>query len=282
MSVWVCVPSKRPPAEVEKWAQAWTRQGYHIAVWIDVQTRDEHQRYSDWLWNIVSKEGAQPHNTLVISDQGYPGYAKATNALIRDRLEVPNARWFVIGGDDVFPDTTKRADEIAQECEQYFVGLHAGRDLVQHGKYRARDEAERLGTFGVMQPTGDRWGDSEQSRDQYGENRGAYIDRIAGSAWIGREFALRINGGNGPLWPEYFHMFPDEELQCVAEKLGVFWQRPDLTQIHQHWARGDNRTRAEHMPAFLTEANSPEHWDTYKRLFESRKAAGFPGHEVRV
>jgi len=124
-----------------------------------------------------------------------------------------------------------------------------------------------------MQPTGDRWAEG-----QWGFQN-APIDRVAGSAWIGREFALRAYGGDGPLWPEYRHMFPDEELQCVAEKLGVFWQRRDLTQFHNHWGRNGN---AADMPTFLAEANSREHWDKYKALFEARKAAGFPGHEVKT
>lgn len=245
MSVWVCVPSKRPPAEVKKWAQAWRDMGYRIALW---------RESMDLPYGIVDYLRAEPE---------YPGYAAATNRLIADVPQV-NAQWAVIGGDDVFPDTTKRADEIAAECEGYFRNKHTSVDLR---------------TFGVMQPTGDRWHEGR------GGFKNAPIDRVAGSAWIGREFALRTYGGNGPLWPGYFHNFVDEELQCVAEKLGVFWQRRDLTQKHLNWARGETDQElvdAERIPEFLTRANSPEEWDAAKRMFNERKQRGFPGHEVKA
>lgn len=274
-SVWVTVPSKRPPEHLAKWAAAWRGQGYSIAVWRDSPLGID-LSIADW-W-----DGCIP----------YPGYSVATNRLIQHVIKDRGAQWCIIGGDDVYPDPDHTADEIAAQCEAHFGG-----------------------TFGVLQCTGDRWGDDERSRDQYGADRGAYIDRIAGSAWIGREFAQRVYQGRGPIWPEFWHMFGDEHLQCVAEKLGVFWQRRDLTQRHEHWARGDGRTRDD-MPEFLSKANSPEHWqeskaiferlkaggfaeaadlltvpsvlpsgaehwDKFKILFEERKAAGFPGHEPK-
>ena len=203
---------------------------------------------------------------ILIIGTEYQGYAKTTNRLIWDVMQRPDTRFAVIGGDDVFPDVTKRADEIAQECEQWYGTLT--REVDFPGDFPGP-------TFGVMQPTGDRWGDKQ----------GPYIERVAGSAWIGREFALRAYGGNGPLWPEYQHMYADEELQLVAQKLGVFWQRPDLTQIHQHWGRpreGETMGLSERMPDFLKEANSGAHWKKYRAIFEARKAAGFPGHEVKA
>jgi hypothetical protein len=249
-SVWVTVPSKRPAAEVEKWAQAWRDMGYMVAIAVDPGESSTLYRFVDVVLTHIA---------------GYPGYARATNALIHYVNAHWLGRWFVIGGDDVFPDTTKRADEIAQECEQHFHMVHSHLP----SEYRPGD------TFGCMQCTGDTWGDKQ----------GPYIERVAGSAWIGREFALRAYGGNGPLWPEYFHMYPDEELQLVAQKLGVFWQRPDLTQIHQHWGRpkeGETMGHSHNMPKFLKRANSDKEWDAAKKLFETRKAAGFPGHEVKA
>jgi len=127
-----------------------------------------------------------------------------------------------------------------------------------------------------MQPTGDRWGEGQ------GGFADAPIDRVADSPWISREFARRMYGGTGPYWHEYRHQFVDEELQNVALKLGVFWQRPDLTQRHNHWGRprdGEIMAPSSRMPAFLAEANSAEHWRKYKGIFEARRAAGFPGHE---
>jgi hypothetical protein len=129
-----------------------------------------------------------------------------------------------------------------------------------------------------MQPTGDLWGDSPQSRAKHGEHRGAYIDRICGSAWIGREVVEHLYDGQGPLWPEFYHMFVDEHLQCVAEKLGILWQRRDLTQHHEHWAREGGKTR-EDCPDFLKQVTSPEHWAEAQAIFNRLKAGGFAeGH----
>jgi hypothetical protein len=90
-------------------------------------------------------------------------------------------------------------------------------------------------------------------------------------------------GGNGPLFEEYRHMFVDEELFAVAVKLGVLWQRRDLIHLHNHFCRVENGVNWQQgiakMPEFLREANSQQHWLKYKALFESRKAAGFPGHQ---
>jgi hypothetical protein len=179
----------------------------------------------------------------------YPGYAKAANALIGDVLALDaGCNWIVTGGDDTDPDPKKPAFEIARECAEKFDG-----------------------TFGVMQPTGDRFA-------------GGSIDRIAGSPWIGREFCERAYGGNGPYFEGYRHMFVDEEIMQVALKLGVFWQRPDLTHLHRHFMREsdaiDSRAVARPVPPHLAEANSPGHWKTHKTIFLERKSLGFPGHEA--
>lgn len=203
-------------------------------------------------------------------ERPYAGYAEAVNFLVKAILAIDTTcDWIVIGGDDVFPDPAKRADEIARECSVHFM---------EHGEPQQEPNGEfwatwKLGTFGVMQPTGDDWQDRQ----------GRMIERVAGSAWLGREFCLRVNQGNGPLWPEYSHMGVDEELMCVAEKLGVFWQRPELCQYHNHWGRpreGERFAQRDRMPAFLERANSPEEWARYKRIFEGRRLAGFPGSEV--
>jgi len=62
----------------------------------------------------------------------------------------------------------------------------------------------------------------------------------------------------------------------------VLWQRRDLIHFHNHWAlpkEGEKMAPSDRMPAFLAEANSPEHWRKYKAIFTARKAAGFPGSE---
>lgn len=168
----------------------------------------------------------------------YPGYAQAVNALAAEVLaQDPGCQFIVDGGDDTTPDPNHSPSEIAQQCVEHFGG-----------------------TFGVMQPTGDRWANGS-------------IDRIAGSAWMGREWCERANQGLGPLWHEYFHNFVDDELQNVAIKLGVFWQRPDLIHHHEHWIRAE----AE-MPQFLKKANSSDQWAHSQRLFNERRNSGFPGH----
>lgn len=237
MSVWVTVPSKRSVDQVKPWMKAWKDQGYKVALW---REDDEFSNAADL--HIIGGE--------------YPGYAQATNTLIRCAIEDYGAHWCVIGGDDVWPDTTKRADEIAQECEEHFGG-----------------------TLGICQPTADRWGESPQSIDQYGPEHAAYIDRIAGSAWIGREAALRLYGGNGPLWSGYPHMFSDQELCEVAEKLGIYWRRRELCHLHKHWSREPGKTR-EDCPEFLREVAGQDHWNKYKAIYEERARLGFPGHEL--
>lgn len=228
MSVWLCIPSKRPRAEAQACIEAWRVMGYSTAI-----RRD----FGD---EIVDCDHLQYG--------AYEGYANACNGLIRDVMKIDtDAQWFVCAGDDTLPDPKRLACEIATSCTERFDGK-----------------------FGVMQPTGDRFADGS-------------IDRIAGSPWIGREFAERAYGGNGPYWPEYRHMFVDEEIMCVAQKLGVFWQRPDICQLHRHFMREsdaiDSRAIAKAPPSHLVEANSPAHWTKYQGIFRARKAAGFPGHE---
>jgi len=182
----------------------------------------------------------------------YLGWARSTNLLIRALIiEEPDAQWFVIGGDDILPDENKTADEIEEQCTTHFRG-----------------------TIGVMQPTGDRWGDR-------GDMHGAVIDRICGSAWLGYGFCRRANLGTGPLHEGYYHNFADEELQHVAQRLGILWQRRDLVQYHRHWARMSGGQRSA-MPAWAAKINDPKRSDWYKSqaLFQERKKAGFPGSEL--
>jgi hypothetical protein len=262
MSCWLTIPSARPPEEAEKVLKLWKERGYKIALWRDNTDCD-----------------SQPVNRLIdlgFTEPVYPGYAVAVNGLIEMAQAFDSsAEWFVAAGDDIEPDLNHSAEEIAEQCRFHFEDLHGG---------NAHHE-----TFGVMQPTGDRWQDTPRTREMFGENRGALIDRVCGSAWIGREFARRAYGGKGPLFPGYQHMFVDEELQAVATKLGVLWQRRDLIQLHRHVLRpqtGDvlavDTTVAAHLyehAPHLVKWNTKEHWDESKKLFEERKRAGFPGHE---
>jgi hypothetical protein len=248
-NVWFVIPSARPPAEAQACFQKWLDRGYRVAVWRD--SRDS--LVTDFLQPLGDR-------AMVITGE-YPGYAEAVNLLqkavfSRDR----QCHWIVTGGDDTEPDPNHTPEEIAVQCALHFCKPVLG------------DSNEAVvfwsGSFGVMQPTGDRFA-------------GGAIDRVAGSPWIGREFCRRMYGGAGPYWHEYQHMFVDEEIQEVAVKLGVFWQRPDLTHHHQHFMRVGTTNAAKEAapPAHLVQANSPGHWQFYRGLFQGRKAAGFPGHE---
>lgn len=308
MSVWVCAPSKRNVLDVNAWAMEWRNRGYRVAVARDHGDHGVEVDEEIWL-------------------EKYPGYAVAANMLVAVIcLRDEDCDWCVVAGDDVLPDPNHTAEEIALQCSSYFAvcdrmkyaheragdpaveaslaraspGILEGALDEQAMRYIAKDQNA---TFGVMQPTGDRWGIDPNTHAFVSRTQGcnscacqvcgrgeiapvhltgAYIDRVAGSPWIGREFARRIYQGNGPYWPEYTHMGVDEELQAVAIKYGVFWQRPDLTHFHQHWGRpkpGEVIGQAERMPEFLAKANSPGEWKRYKRIFADRQAAGFPGSE---
>lgn len=190
-----------------------------------------------------------------VPQQGeYIGWPAATNLLVRRVLaEDSTAEWIVTGGDDTWPDLAHTAEEIGAQCWHHFTG-----------------------TFGVMQPTGDRWGECPSHPDP--RMRSAYIDRICGSPWMGREFCQRMYQGSGPLCEEYLQLFADEELFEVAKAMGVLWQRRDLIHLHQHALRKPNPTAAD-LPDFAKPFAGPEHWQKYKMIFERRKRDGFPGSE---
>ena len=250
--VWLCIPSKRPTAEANATLAIWRDRGYCIALFCD--SREEVEgRICD----------------AYICDVPYPGYAQAVNLLVKGVLLADhNCDWVVTGGDDTEPDATHSPEEIASQCSGYF-GIKNKATAVLSGD----DFAVPHSTFGICQPTGDRFAQGS-------------IDRICGSPWMGREWCERINGGTGPLWHEYVGFFSDEELQNVALRLGVLWQRRDLTHLHCHYQRESRDVNAnavsKPMPQFskhLHEVYSRPHWDKYQAIFNARKAANFPGHE---
>ncbi len=245
MSVWYCIPSIRLNGGT---IPLWRQMGYKVAV---------------------LRQGDPIDCELQIPTGEYRGWAPSVNLLAKWVVEHDrSALWIVTGGDDYEPDQAKTPEQIAFECFEHFVNPHPGGCFLD-------------ATFGVMQPVGDRWGDTPASRKQYGENRGAYIDRIAGSPWFGREWVNRAYGGNGPMFAGYRHMYADEELLEVATKLGVYWPRRDLIQLHQHWGRrpGDEFATMADCPDFLHQVNTPQHWHESQKIFVERKAAGWPGHE---
>jgi hypothetical protein len=237
------VPSARPIAEVATWGKAWQDRGYKVALVRDVVDPEWQPDYTIFSTPTWGK---------------YPGYAVSTNELVKCILrEYPECMWCLAGGDDVYPDPDHTADEIARECGTYFGNLHDTPGFIPS-------------TFGVMQPTGHRYGEHPNHPDP--RLRSAYIDRICGSPFMGRSFCERMNKGQGPFHPGFLHMHGDECLFEVAKKLGVLWQRRDLTHEHRHWGLKGNRSD---MPQFLERWNTPEHWRESKALLDRLKAEDF-------
>ncbi len=231
---WYCIPSARPVAEVAPVVAKWKAMGYGVAL-----QRDDYSRGDCFEDHIDVGDGS-----WLCHVRPYLGYAEAVNFLAAEVLrDHPEVDWIVCGGDDTYPDPNKHADIIAAECSEAFATTW------------------NISTFGVMQPTGDRWNDG----------LGIIIDRIAGSPWLGREWCRRANGGRGPLWPEFQHQFVDEHLQNYAQHLGVFLQRPDLTHYHAHAQRDGMSPAPPHMAQWNTQA----HWRESKAIFERLKAGNF-------
>lgn len=235
MSVWYCIPSCRPVKKAQPCINAWASKGYQIAV----------MRQGKMLDNV----------DLQIHICSYAGWAASVNMLAKLVLKYDMfCEWIVCGGDDYFPADLDPL-VIGRECMKHFGG-----------------------TLGVMQPTGDRWGSPEEPFKGHAQREGeqiAFIDRVAASPWMGREWVKRAYGGDGPLPPYYYHYHADEELQLVATKLKVFWQRQDLRQYHGH----DERTTGV-LSAHLKPLNTQTAWQRSLDIFEDRKRSQFPGHKL--
>jgi hypothetical protein len=173
----------------------------------------------------------------------YRGYAHSVNVLAKSIFDnFPGCQIIVTGGDDSYPDPHKRADEIAEEFIDHFRG-----------------------TLGVMQGIGDDWCGS-----YIGKARSNEVS--AQSPWLGRDWCLRAYYGKGPYWSGYYHFWGDTELQDVAIKSKVFWQRKDLADYHDNWKR--NRKELGR-PDYLIKAAQMNKKD--KELYQTRKVLGFPG-----
>jgi hypothetical protein len=183
----------------------------------------------------IDKEGEIPveADRVMVAKGEWRGFPHAMNLLCR---EVPGDVVVCIG-DDIRPAPNFTPQSIVAEFLEHFPD-----------------------TFGVMQPTGDVFGSSEE---------------VCVAPWIGRKFIEEAYHGMGPYNEGYFHYFCDAELQEVATKLGAFYQRSDLYQYHDHWQRDPEANR----PLHLMEAK--DKWKANRDLFEDRKKNGFPGHERR-
>lgn len=232
IDVWYAIPTANP-VKARTCFDAWRAMGYQTAGLFDEHT-------------TPAKNATDTGARVSLHREDYFGYPWAVNELCRYLIAHHGAQIIVTGGDDIFPDPDRPAGEIAAEFIEHFGG-----------------------TFGVMQPTGDRW-------MWDGKTETCASERICGSPWMGRAFVERINGGRGPFWPEYFHFECDVELKEVAEQLGVLWQRQDLTQEHRHWSRPVDGKRGRR-PEYLVHAHTQA--VEARKLVETRRANGWPGHE---
>ena len=179
-----------------------------------------------------------PEADLVVRVQPYPGYFTSVNRMAQRLVREHAADIVVTGGDDMWPDPNHTAEEIGQQFMEKFPD-----------------------GYGVMQPTGD---------DLDG------TDRICGSPWMGRRWALEGYGGLGCFWPEYKAFYGDEELRHVSEALGVLWQRPDLVQHHDHWTRGGVQKMTPYQ-----RKNEAVYFEPDGAIYKARKAAGWGGMVFR-
>lgn len=264
------MPSKKPVAEANIALSKWRKRGYSIGLVRD-PGEDSPALIADHLFVL----------------DPYPGYSRSINRIAKEVLAFDEScNWVVAAADDMHPDASMDPDLIAKQCTEYFA---------LNGK-ASLDKTTRA-TYGVMQPTGDRWGDHgtghkfEKWPDQphrcihCGQAEktpphmvGAYADRVAGSAWLGREWCRTMNKGSGPFFPGFTHMFSDECLQEVAQLVGVFWQRRDLIHYHDHWGRAQAPARygnAENMPTYIAQWNTSAHWNESKALLDRLRQSDF-------
>lgn len=179
------------------------------------------------------ERGEIPADIAVWSDQ-YPGWPGSINRLCREVVPA-SADIIVSGGDDMLPDPRHRAGEIGRQFLDRFPG-----------------------GFGVMQPHGD-------------EFLGAR--HYCGSPWLGRGWISRAYGGRGPMPTQYRHNWADNELYWVARCLGALWERPDLTQRHEHFTR-----TGEDKPVYWSQNVERNDRDDVQ-MFIARAWQKFPGHE---
>jgi len=178
----------------------------------------------------------------------YRGYYAACNYLTSLLVEKHGADVVVCASDDIDPDPNKDAWTIASECIAHFKS-----------------------DVWVCQPTGDRQGWVADKKHPEGGTAAA--DRICGSPWLSAGYIRRGYNGTGP-WPyQYHHFFGDEELRGVSERLGVLWQRRDVTHWHRHWSWGHTKKEIYNTAAQM-------HWQADQRVFRERASAGFPGSEL--
>lgn len=219
-TIWLGMPS----ANIEmarKTFPVWRHFEYKIAVICPDKLKSEYEPIVDLLFT-ESEVG------------GYQGWPKSVN-FISNKLK--NVDVVIAAGDDMFPDKNFTAYDLRRQFFDHFKG-----------------------TFGVMQPYGDKFGSMACPE----------CEQICGSAWLGKDFRNKINRGKGPMWEEYWHMYADTELYQVAKKHNCLLVRDDLVQYHEHRLRGTHGFVPK-IPAGNTAKA--------KEIYDRRKSQNFPGTE---
>jgi hypothetical protein len=218
--VWLALPS----ANIEmakKTFPVWKSKGYKIAVVVPDRLLSQYSGLAD----IIVAES---------SIGGYRGWPKAVNYLsgLLSDYEI-----IIAAGDDMYPDSDYEAHQLRLQFVRHFGG-----------------------TFGVMQPYGDKFGSMACDT----------CEQICGSSWLGKEFREKINQGKGPMWEEYWHMWADTELYQVATKYNCLWIRGDLKQYHEHRLRGTHKFHPT-----IPSGNTKQ----AEKIYRDRKSNNFPNSE---
>lgn len=219
--VWLALPSANI-GMAQKTFPEWKRRGYKIAI---ICPDNLYKQYIP-LVDIIIKES---------ENNGYNGWPKSVNIISKKLLDMDI---IIAAGDDMYPDRNHDAKELREQFVKHFDG-----------------------TFGVMQPTGDKFGSLACPE----------CEQICGSAWLGKDFRNKINKGNGPMWEEYWHMYADTELHQVAKKYNCLWIREDLNQYHEHRLRGKHNFRPTIQVGNTKKA---------KDIYDTRKLNNFPNTEI--
>lgn len=208
-------------SEATKCAWRWTPLGYKVVYLFDTKTlkNDDPQTLVDQ--GII-------HEFIIVDD--YAGWYSSVNFLMS--LYSDSFSWCICAGSDMDPENNKLANDIALECTEHFNG-----------------------TYGIMQPTGDRWDE---------RNGLAASERICGSPWIGQELVKKCEGKI--FSEEFFHYFSDELLREYAIKDNILWQRKDLTHLHRHPNR-EHRIK----PGYLGKT-----WGSDQKIFNQIKDSWIP------
>lgn len=182
---------------------------------------------------LIDDEQADVPCDLLYQTDSYGGTAASFKILVNEMLG-EGARLMALINDDFFPTFNASAENVANRYACHFPD-----------------------GCGALQPTGDWY---------------AALSWCCPSPVVDAEFAKRFNGGMGVFWPEYYHLYCDQEFRDVTRRIGCLVETDMIGFEHRHRTRG----HADQLPAEKRQKIVARH-DADKALFLSRQAAGFPG-----